>query len=145
MFRIGVMDVEPVAAVAERAVGWMRRQEAGPVCFTTAGDAGAVAEAQSVLGRDGAARRAEHILSAIAAAAVAQGTTGLIVAGGETSGAVIKALGIRELTVAAFTSPGVGLCFAEQPGRLALCLKSGKLGADDLFLTALEPLDHINE
>jgi len=144
VLRIDLLDTQPVPAVAERALAWMWQQAPGPVCFATSSDQDAVAAAQSMLGRDGAARRAEQILGAIAILAVAQGVTGLIVAGGETSGAVVAALGIRKLSVAAFTSPGVGVCFADEPQSLALCLKSGKLGADDLFLTALDPSDHIN-
>jgi 3-dehydrotetronate 4-kinase len=142
VLRIDVLDPDPVEAVVDRALAWLKAQAKGPVCFMTSGDPEAVATAQAVLGRDGGARRAEQILSLIAARAVARGVSRLIVAGGETSGAVVKALGIRELSVAAYTSLGVGVCFAEQPRPVVLCLKSGKLGADDLFLTALESVEH---
>jgi 3-dehydrotetronate 4-kinase len=66
-----------------------------------------------------------------------RGVGRLVIAGGEASGAIIDALGISRLTVARFTSPG--LC-ATTPKPLSLCLKSGKLGAVDLFATALEKL-----
>ena len=64
----------------------------------------------------------------------------LVIAGGETSGAIIDALGVKRLTVAPFTSPGIGLCATATPKPLSLRLKSGKLGAVDLFATALEKL-----
>lgn len=59
-------------------------------------------------------------------------------AGGESLGAVIRALGISRLSVAPYVSPGIGLCAAEAP--LALCLKSGKPGPVDLFGAVLEQM-----
>jgi uncharacterized protein YgbK (DUF1537 family) len=67
------------------------------------------------------------------------GVRRLIVAGGETSGAVVKALGIRRLQIGSEICPGVPWTAAKlEPdgGALALALKSGNFGAPDFFLTA---------
>ncbi|WP_239025345.1 3-oxo-tetronate kinase [Rhodoligotrophos defluvii] len=128
---------ENVEASVARALDWAERQASAAVGFTTAETAESVAAAQSALGRDGAARRAEQILAALAKQLVERGTRRLVVAGGETSGAVVEALGIRRMTVAPFTRPGIGLCVTDAPEPLALCLKSGKLGSRDMFAEAL--------
>ncbi|MFC4166695.1 3-oxo-tetronate kinase [Teichococcus aestuarii] len=139
VLRIDLARLETPAAALRKAAGWaLPRLERGPVCITTAGDPEAVAAAQARLGREGAALAAVLLLGGLALALVAAGARRLLVAGGETSGAVIRALGIARLTVAPYVSPGIGLCAAEAPEPLALCLKSGKLGPVDMFGTVLE-------
>ena len=65
-----------------------------------------------------------------------------VVAGGETSGAVTKALGITRLEVGREIAPGVPWCFAESGGhRVAITLKSGNFGAETFFADALRELD----
>lgn len=136
VLRIDITEGEPDALV-RRATDWVLAQQGRPACVTTAGDPASVAAVQARLGRDTAARRAEAVLSGLARALVGRGFGRIIVAGGETSGAVVEALGIRELNVAPFGQPGVGLCVASHPTPLALCLKSGKLGAPELFRAVL--------
>ena len=84
-------------------------------------------------GRAGAARRVEIMLGGVAQGLVKLGVGRLVIAGGETLGAIIDALGVKRLTVAPFTSPGIGLCATVKPKPLSLCTKSGKLGTVDLF------------
>ncbi|WP_458094519.1 3-oxo-tetronate kinase [Roseomonas sp. WA12] len=137
--RVDLARVESPEAALREAVAWaLPRLEAGPVCVTTAGDPDVVASAQARFGRDGAARAAEGLLGGLAKALVDGGVRRILVAGGESSGAVIRALGISRLSVAPYVSPGIGLCAAEAPVPLALCLKSGKLGPVDMFGTVLE-------
>jgi uncharacterized protein YgbK (DUF1537 family) len=69
------------------------------------------------------------------------GVRRLIVAGGETSGAVLKHLGIRELRVGSYDGPGISRVFAQTPEPLALLLKSGKLGTPDIFETVLQAME----
>jgi len=83
------------------------------------------------------AARVEAALAALASHAVARGVRRLVVAGGETSGAVVDALGIRSVTVAGEEDTGVPWLVHAQPS-LALLLKSGNLGRPDLFLRAVE-------
>jgi uncharacterized protein YgbK (DUF1537 family) len=60
-----------------------------------------------------------------------------VVAGGETSGAVVSALGVKGLQVGAEIDPGVPWTASVGDSPLALALKSGNFGADDFFLKAL--------
>ena len=62
----------------------------------------------------------------------------LVVAGGETSGAVVKALGIEGLRIGAQIDPGVPCTVTLGEPALALALKSGNFGAVDFFTKALE-------
>ncbi|WP_043837676.1 3-oxo-tetronate kinase [Muricoccus aerilatus] len=141
VLRIDLARMESPEAALREAADWAVSLLArGPVCVTTAGDAEAVAAAQARLGRDGAARAAEGLLGALAVALVEAGVRRILVAGGESSGAVIRSLGISRLSVAPYVSPGIGLCAAEEPLPLALCLKSGKLGPVDMFSTVLETM-----
>jgi uncharacterized protein YgbK (DUF1537 family) len=98
----------------------------------------------------------EGVLARITQALVAQGVRRLIIAGGETSGAVVRALGVRALRIGPEITPGVPWTAtldavddepdqanqahqAHQP-TLALALKSGNFGDPDFFLNAWSKL-----
>jgi len=90
-----------------------------------------------------AAAAVERVLSAVVAALVSDGTVDrVIVAGGETSGAVVKALGVALLTIGPALAPGVCWSAAQTDAArdVALVLKSGNFGAVDLFSSAWEVL-----
>ena len=79
----------------------------------------------------------EHALATVAAGLADAGVQRLVVAGGETSGAVVQALQVRALRIGASIDPGVPWTQAE--GRpLWLALKSGNFGSVDFFSKALE-------
>ena len=83
----------------------------------------------------GAAPRAA-LLAAIARALVERGARRLVVAGGETSGACVQALGVERLRIGAQIDPGVPWCHAAPalaPDGLHLALKSGNFGARRLL------------
>jgi uncharacterized protein YgbK (DUF1537 family) len=61
----------------------------------------------------------------------------MVVAGGETAGSVVAALGVRTLRVGADIDPGVPWTVATGADPMALALKSGNFGAADLFVRAL--------
>jgi uncharacterized protein YgbK (DUF1537 family) len=84
----------------------------------------------------------ERVLAGLARALVDDGrTTAVIVAGGESSGAVVRGLGVRTLRIGPELTAGVCWSTADASGRsVALALKSGNFGADDLFVTAWERL-----
>lgn len=93
---------------------------------------------QSVRGRLEVAGRAEAILSEIARTIVFDlGVRRLVVAGGETSGSVVRALGITDLEVGPYREPGFSRAVTMHPFPIALLLKSGKLGGVDIFASAL--------
>lgn len=87
----------------------------------------------------------ERVLARCAADLVAAGAHHLLVAGGETSGAVVTALGARTLHIGAEISPGVTWSRTEArlTGRclpINLALKSGNFGETDIFTTAWDQL-----
>ena len=101
----------------------------------------AVREVQAELGVEQAGNLVEDALAAIACGLVRLGVGQLIVAGGETSGAVVKALGVSGLRIGPEIDPGVPWTSAlprEQGAGapLSLALKSGNFGSEDFFLKA---------
>ncbi len=68
-----------------------------------------------------------------------RGVRRLVVAGGETSGAVVSRLGVRRLRIGAEIDPGVPWTYAEGDGPpMLLALKSGNFGGRDFFTTAFD-------
>jgi uncharacterized protein YgbK (DUF1537 family) len=96
-----------------------------------------VAAAQSALGPERAGMAVEHALGELAKAAIPLGFCRIVVAGGETSGAVAAALGVRSLQIGPEVAPGVPWTLADGAGqRLALLLKSGNFGGPQFFAEA---------
>jgi uncharacterized protein YgbK (DUF1537 family) len=138
------MRLDPVALAAgaspvvDRAIGWAATQVArGPVLIYSTAAPEAVRAAQDAVGKDRAATLVEDALAAIAKALVAHGVRRLVVAGGETSGAVVSALGVKALAIGPQIDPGVPWTFTVPGDPVALALKSGNFGAEDFFLKAL--------
>ena len=83
----------------------------------------------------------EHALAGIADGLVARGVRRLVVAGGETSGAVVSRLGVRSLRIGEEIDPGVPWTYAEGGATpLLLALKSGNFGGRDFFPKAFAAL-----
>jgi uncharacterized protein YgbK (DUF1537 family) len=76
-------------------------------------------------------------MAAIARGLVAKGVRRLVVAGGETSGAVVEALGVKGLRIGPAIDPGVPWTVSLGDPPLALALKSGNFGAPDFFIKAI--------
>ncbi|ANT62201.1 hypothetical protein AYJ57_17390 [Salipiger sp. CCB-MM3] len=126
-------------ALIERAAEWAAARVAqGPFGITTWADAAQVARSQAAYGRLGAARRAERILAEIAQRCHEIGIRRFLVGGGETSGAIVTALGLTKVRALPLGALRGGLCVAEGPDPISLYLKSGKLGDSEVFLSALE-------
>ncbi len=127
-------------AVAE-ALAWARpRLAAGPVLVYATAAPDAVRAVQQQLGAERAGALVEQALARIATGLVEAGVGRLIVAGGETSGACVQALGITQLRIGPQIDPGVPWCHAATPLRAAglhLALKSGNFGGADFFHRAL--------
>jgi uncharacterized protein YgbK (DUF1537 family) len=122
---------------------WLAAQPAGatPLVYATALPE-AVRASQARLGVDRAGLLVEEALAACAVAARGLGTRRFVVAGGETSGAVAKALAIDRLDIGREIAPGVPWCFASSGGQaVAITLKSGNFGAETFFADALGMLD----
>lgn len=97
----------------------------------------AVAEQQKQLGTMAAGEIVERFLAELAGRLKAGGFTRFVVAGGETSGAVVGGLGVSALHIGPEIDPGVPWTRASsENGHLALALKSGNFGAVDFFSKA---------
>jgi uncharacterized protein YgbK (DUF1537 family) len=128
---------QSVAAVLD----WAKpRLASGPVLVHAGGTPQEVAAVQQKLGRERAGALVERALAEIAQGLVAAGVRRLVVAGGETSGAVVQGLGVKALQIGPQIDPGVPACLAIGTPRLALALKSGNFGAEDFFMKALDAL-----
>ncbi len=130
------------AALATQALAWAEaRLGATPVVIAASAPPEKVAALQAHLGRDAAGSLVEHALAAIAEGLVARGVRRLVVAGGETSGAVVTRLGVRALRIGPEIDPGVPWTYAEgNAAPLLLALKSGNFGAPDFFTKAFAML-----
>lgn len=118
------------------AVNWALEQTGGVPLIYSSADPGAVKAAQRHFGRDALAARLEEFFAETARQLCAAGVTRLVVAGGETSGAVVEGLGLSALAIGPEIAPGVPAVKAsDRP--LWLTLKSGNFGDADFFQTAL--------
>ncbi|WP_110673839.1 3-oxo-tetronate kinase [Salinicola sp. RZ23] len=99
----------------------------------------AVEAAQAQLGVEAAGALIERALATLAERLLAQGVRQWIVAGGETSGAIVQALGIAALRIGPEIAPGVPWTHATTAeGDIHLALKSGNFGAPEMFTSAWE-------
>ncbi len=139
-FRLDPLDLAENGAQA--ALDWLAGQDLGaaPLIYATA-NTDSVRAAQKKLGVAEAGEIVEATLSACAVAARDRGARRVIVAGGETSGAVTKALGVSQLDIGAEIAPGVPWTYCRSGGQqIALTLKSGNFGAETFFTDAQERL-----
>ena len=111
----------------------MLAQDGLPLAYSSA-DPDAVRAAQERHGREVVAAAFEGLFAEVALALVTGGVTRIIVAGGETSGAVVEALAPSELRIGPEIAPGVPAMRAGDD--LVLALKSGNFGAEDFFARA---------
>ena len=99
-----------------------------------------VRASQDVFGREQVSHKLESLFADTARALVDSGVRRLVVAGGETSGAVVLALGLQSLSIGPEIDPGVPALASADGKPLALALKSGNFGAPDFFEKALTSL-----
>lgn len=136
------LQLDPIAtpdsaALATHALDWYDRVRAdGPALIFSSADPDDLRRAQNTLGRERSAEIVERALGSIAVGLVARGVTRLIVAGGETSGEVVRALGIRHGRVGTDAAAGVPWIFPDTSTPAALLLKSGNYGDAELLVRA---------
>ncbi|QGG92640.1 hypothetical protein GH983_20180 [Agrobacterium sp. MA01] len=125
----------------EQALSWALGQSARAPLIYSSAEPDEVKAAQAALGRERAGSLIEHFLAETALGLEAAGVRRLIVAGGETSGAVVGALAPDALFIGPEIDPGVPWTLTlGQTEPMALALKSGNFGAPDFFLKAWEIL-----
>jgi uncharacterized protein YgbK (DUF1537 family) len=136
-WRIDVLQLAAGVPLTAQALAWAETRLAqGPVLIYATAGADEVRAAQQQLGIERAGALVEECLAAIAAGLHERGVRRLVVAGGETAGAVVQALQVQRLRVGAPIDPGVP--WTQAVGRpLLLALKSGNFGSVDFFAKAL--------
>lgn len=113
----------------------------GPVLIYSSAQPEQVKKVQAELGVQDAGSAVEEILACVAHGLVELGVGQLLVAGGETSGACVRALAIEHMRIGQQIDPGVPWCYAmvnQKP--LHLALKSGNFGSHDFFSKAFSIL-----
>jgi uncharacterized protein YgbK (DUF1537 family) len=141
-----VFDVDPLtlaegADTVSAALDFAAREMAsGPILVSASAPPDQVRQVQEKLGRERAGALVETALAEIAKRLVERGVRRLVVAGGETSGAVVKALGITGLRIGPQIDPGVPWTASLGDKPLLLALKSGNFGATDFFLRSFSVL-----
>ena len=141
----GAFAIDPLAlagdapATIAAALTWAGTQLGrGPALIYASQPPDALARTQAALGRDVAAALVEDGLAAIARGLAELGVRRFVIAGGETSGAVVGALDVHVLRIGEQIAPGVPWTTVLDGPPLALALKSGNFGGADFFTRALE-------
>jgi 3-dehydrotetronate 4-kinase len=142
--------IDPLALAAGddvvgQALAWAGEHVAeGPVLLYATAESAAVKAVQAQLGVARAGEMVEQALSNIAVGLVERGVRQLVVAGGETSGAVVRELGVRQMLIGPQIDPGVPWTAVHSPAcrgeTLHVALKSGNFGTDDFFTKAFDRL-----
>jgi 3-dehydrotetronate 4-kinase len=126
--------------IVSEAISWARpRLSRGNVLIYSTADPAAVRRSRDLLGPD-AGGVIEGVLARIARGLVDEGVRRLVVAGGETSGAVAEALGVEALLVGPEIEAGVPVTYSLPGQELALVFKSGNFGSPAFLSRALEHL-----
>ena len=138
-----VLRLDPAALVTgksetQRALDWASQHLAnGPVLIASSAKPDQVFAVQAKHGREAAGHAIEQAMADIAEGLVARGVKRLVVAGGETSGAVVDRLKLPGFLVGPEIAPGVPVLRAVGGGDMLLALKSGNFGGPEFFSDAL--------
>ncbi len=144
-FRVDPLALAAGEDVVGAALAWAAPRLAdGPVLVYASADAAAVQAVQARLGVARAGELVEQALSNIAVGLVERGVRQLVVAGGETSGAVVRELAVRRMAIGPQIDPGVPWTAVQSPASggetLHVALKSGNFGTPDFFTKAFDRL-----
>ena len=120
----------------QEALAWLQAQPSGQPRLIYASATRAEREAAIAAMGPRTAEHVERVLGALAVHAAAEGTRRFVVAGGETSGAVVSALGIQQVLVEDELEVGVPWCTTEGRSPMRLLLKSGNFGSRRLLVEA---------
>ncbi|WP_183900994.1 3-oxo-tetronate kinase [Rhizobium metallidurans] len=135
--KLDPLDIAAGRTTVDAVVDWVTSITGAIPLVYSSSEPEDVKRAQQALGRDWAGELVEHLLAEAAFQLTRRGYCRFLVAGGETSGAVVNRLGVQALFIGPEIDPGVPWTVSigrEEP--LALALKSGNFGGDDFFLRA---------
>lgn len=140
-YEINVAEVMEAQLPASAIVDWAcENATRSPIVYTTASPQ-AVTAAQARFGAENVSRRLEQLIATIARQLAERGFGRLAIGGGETSGAVVEALGLESLRIGPEIAAGVPAVYGSRAGRpLGLALKSGNFGEADFYDKALSVL-----
>ena len=140
VLKIGAADMELPATALQRALEFLSAHRQDRPLVASTAPPNEVVAAQAANGRETLAALFDAFFANLATGARAAGFRAIVVAGGETSGAVIQALGPLPYDIGAEIAPGVPALYpADQDWGLAL--KSGNFGGPDFFTRALDQLE----
>ena len=141
-------QLDPIDLVengVKKVLDWLSSQDfTKNIIIYATSDPDTVKKVQAELGVDMAGKIVEQGLSECAIAARELGIKNFIIAGGETSGAITKALNVRQLDIGIEIAPGVPWTFSgKRNNQIALSLKSGNFGSEEFFTEALSKLENL--
>lgn len=140
--QIDPMKLSSGQQTAKGVLDWVDAQKSDkPLLVYSSAEPDIVRQTQEKLGRDAAGMAVEHLLAEVARGLITRGYNQMLIAGGETSGAVVQALGAGTLAIGPEIDPGVPWTRSLSGPAVALALKSGNFGAPDFFLKAWEKLN----
>jgi 3-dehydrotetronate 4-kinase len=127
--------------VADKALAWAKGKLGnGPILLSASDKPEAVKALQAKYGVEKSSQAIEKTMAALARGLVDAGVGRLVVAGGETSGAVVSALDVTALRIGPEIDPGVPWTASVGKKPLLLALKSGNFGAPDFFSKAFQKI-----
>lgn len=133
-FVLDPLQLADGSTLIEQALAWAApRLKDGPVLIYSTSQPERLKQIQELLGVKVAGEIVEHALARIAQGLVEMGVGQLVIAGGETSGAVVQALGMNQLQIGSQIDPGVPWCAGN---GIHITLKSGNFGTTDFFTKA---------
>ena len=144
-YRLDALAFPDSQVLADAALAWYetRTGYAAPLIYSSLPPA-QLHEVQDALGIERASAILETAMGYIAQGLVARGVRRIVVAGGETSGAVVTALDIGSGVIGDEAAPGVPWIYTPGGDPIALLLKSGNFG-DVTFLARTVDAEHVKE
>jgi uncharacterized protein YgbK (DUF1537 family) len=136
-YEISALAVMDGSVDANRLADWVLTQDIAPLVYSSA-DPAVVSKAQEIYGSEVIADKIETLFAELAATLAQRGIKRMVVAGGETSGAVVTGLHAKTLLIGPKLANGVP---ALRHNDMALALKSGNFGEEDFFTTALRDME----
>lgn len=141
--KIDAREIAGSQPVVQQVLDWHAQQKETCLIYATSPPE-EVAALQKEFGANSLGEQIEHCFAEIAQGLIAQQVRRFVVAGGETSGAVVNALGVQSLKIGETIDPGVpwtagqvGKPLLDTAAPVLLALKSGNFGTDDFFAKAL--------
>ena len=139
--KLNPIELAKDTSALNKAIDWVIKAEIGrPILVYASAPPDTVKEIQQTLGQDLASSTVENAMAKIASEAVKNGFRRIVVAGGETSGAVVSKLGINSILIGKEIDPGVPATVSVGTPIISLVLKSGNFGSVDFFEKAFKQM-----